>query len=132
MAILICISGYYRKNIMDKKSFGENLKKLRKQKGLSQAQLAEIIGMSAKNITKIETGKSFPRAENINKLLKLFNVSENVLFAGSEKLDIKQNSNKIEALKIINNASDKHVKIYLSMLKQLREMINQTEDMLNK
>ena len=59
---------------MDKKSFGENLKKLRKQKGLSQAQLAEIIGMSAKNITKIETGKSFPRAENINKLLKLFNV----------------------------------------------------------
>ena len=117
---------------MDKKSFGENLKKLRKQKGLSQAQLAEIIGMSAKNITKIETGKSFPRAENINKLLKLFNVSENVLFAGSEKLDIKQNSNKIEALKIINNASDKHVKIYLSMLKQLREMINQTQDMLNK
>ena len=93
------------KNTMNKKAFGENLKNLRKQKGLSQAQLAEIIGMSAKNITKIETGKSFPRAENINKLLKLFNVSENVLFSGSDKFEIKQNSNKIEALKIINNAS---------------------------
>ena len=120
------------KNTMNKKAFGENLKNLRKQKGLSQAQLAEIIGMSAKNITKIETGKSFPRAENINKLLKLFNVSENVLFSGSDKFEIKQNSNKIEALKIINNASDKHIKIYLSMLKQLREMINQTEEMLKK
>lgn len=117
---------------MNKKAFGENLKNLRKQKGLSQAQLAEIIGMSAKNITKIETGKSFPRAENINKLLKLFNVSENVLFSGSDKFEIKQNSNKIEALKIINNASDKHIKIYLSMLKQLRDMINQTEEMLKK
>ncbi len=120
------------KNTMNKKAFGENLKNLRKQKGLSQAQLAEIIGMSAKNITKIETGKSFPRAENINKLLKLFNVSENVLFSGSDKFEIKQNSNKIEALKIINNASDKHIKIYLSMLKQLRDMINQTEEMLKK
>lgn len=117
---------------MNKKAFGENLKNLRKQKGLSQAQLAEIISMSAKNITKIETGKSFPRAENINKLLKLFNVSENVLFSGSDKFEIKQNSNKIEALKIINNASDKHIKIYLSMLKQLRDMINQTEEMLKK
>ena len=120
------------KNTMNKKAFGENLKNLRKQKGLSQAQLAEIIGMSAKNITKIETGKSFPRAENINKLLKLFNVSENVLFSGSDKYKNKQNSNKIEALKIINNASDKHIKIYLSMLKQLRDMINQTEEMLKK
>lgn len=120
------------KNTMNKKAFGENLKNLRKQKGLSQAQLAEIIGMSAKNITKIETGKSFPRAENINKLLNLFNVSENVLFSGSDKFEIKQNSNKIEALKIINNASDKHIKIYLSMLKQLRDMINQTEEMLKK
>lgn len=120
------------KNTMNKKAFGENLKNLRKQKGLSQAQLAEIISMSAKNITKIETGKSFPRAENINKLLKLFNVSENVLFSGSDKFEIKQNSNKIEALKIINNASDKHIKIYLSMLKQLRDMINQTEEMLKK
>ena len=120
------------KNTMNKKAFGENLKNLRKQKGVSQAQLAEIIGMSAKNITKIETGKSFPRAENINKLLKLFNVSENVLFSGSDKFEIKQNSNKIEALKIINNASDKHIKIYLSMLKQLRDMINQTEEMLKK
>ena len=120
------------KNTMNKKAFGENLKNLRKQKGFSQAQLAEIIGMSAKNITKIETGKSFPRAENINKLLKLFNVSENVLFSGSDKFEIKQNSNKIEALKIINNASDKHIKIYLSMLKQLRDMINQTEEMLKK
>ncbi len=41
-----------------KKSFGARIKELREQKGLNQEQLAEIIGLESRHLSRIETGKS--------------------------------------------------------------------------
>lgn len=41
--------------------FGENLKKLRKSKKLSQESLAEKIGVSRQSVSKWECGLSFPK-----------------------------------------------------------------------
>ena len=43
--------------------FKENLKQLRLQKGLTQAQLAEMVGVSRNTISSIETGQFNPTAK---------------------------------------------------------------------
>ena len=49
-------------------TFGEKLKKLRKEKNLSIKKLAELSKMSAVQISNYEHGHYMPNAININKL----------------------------------------------------------------
>ena len=49
-------------------SFGENLQYLRKQKEITQEQLAEQLEVSRQSVSKWESGQSFPEME---KLLQL-------------------------------------------------------------
>ncbi len=52
--------------------FGQKLKDIRKNEGLSQEQLAEKIGVSRQAITKWETGKGLPDIENMIILAEIF------------------------------------------------------------
>ena len=47
----------------DKLILKNNLKALRTEKGISQAQLAEIVGVSRNTISSIETGQFCPTAK---------------------------------------------------------------------
>ena len=49
-------------------------KKLREQKGLTQAQLARQIGISEQSISKYERGKRNPKIENLEALANFFKV----------------------------------------------------------
>lgn len=53
--------------------FNENLKKLRKEKGVSQKELASSLNVSYKTISHYETGTSEPSIETIVKIKKYFN-----------------------------------------------------------
>lgn len=55
--------------------FKENLKKLRKEKGISQEQLGEIVGVSRSAIAGYEQGWVNPSQKVLIKLSELFNVS---------------------------------------------------------
>lgn len=52
--------------------FGNNLKKLRKIKKLSQEDLAEKVGVSRQSVSKWETGDAYPEMNNILELCKIF------------------------------------------------------------
>ena len=41
------------------KILGENIRRLRKSRGLNQDKLAELIGLEIKSLSLIETGKGF-------------------------------------------------------------------------
>lgn len=56
-------------------SFAENLKQLRKEKGLSQEELAEIMGVSRQAVSKWEQGVGYPEVEKLLLLSGKFNVS---------------------------------------------------------
>lgn len=71
-------------------TFAERLKGYRKQAGMSQEKLAELIRVSRQAITKWETGSGIPDIENIQALSKLFSVSLDELLAG-ENMETKQN-----------------------------------------
>lgn len=59
--------------------FKERLKELRKAKGLSQATLAERLGMSKSTIGAYETGDIKPSVEAIEALAEFFNVNKGYL-----------------------------------------------------
>lgn len=64
--------------------FGERLRQLRKQKNLTQKQLAELVGVTNSIISFYEVGDRMPSPEMIVKLAKAFNVSTDYLL-GMEK-----------------------------------------------
>jgi len=58
---------------------GEKVQILRKQKDISQEQLAEMLNVSRQAISKWETGESLPDVENIVRLSGVFDVSTDYL-----------------------------------------------------
>ena len=70
-------------------SFAENLKQLRKEKQLSQEELAEILGVSRQAISKWEQGIGYPEVEKLLLLSGELRVSLDSLMA----TEITQKSN---------------------------------------
>lgn len=65
-------------------SFQEKLQVLRRERGLSQENLAESIGISRQAIAKWESGKSYPDVNNLIQLSDLFKVSIDKLVRDEE------------------------------------------------
>jgi transcriptional regulator with XRE-family HTH domain len=60
--------------------FGSNVKYYRKQKRLSQEELAEKVDITPKHLSTIETGMTFVSAELLEKLTEYLQVSASALF----------------------------------------------------
>jgi len=67
-------------------TFADKLKELRKQKGISQEQLAEKIYVSRQAITKWESGSGIPDIENLIAISSLFNESIDSLLSEEKSL----------------------------------------------
>lgn len=59
--------------------FGMKLKALRQERGITQKQLADSMGLVTASISSYETGGNYPSAEVIIKLCKFFNVSSDYM-----------------------------------------------------
>lgn len=66
-------------------TFGEKLRSLRKQTGLSQEKLAEKLSVSRQAITKWETESGIPDIENLMAISALFGVSVDELLSSERK-----------------------------------------------
>ena len=64
---------------------GENVYRLRKQRGLTQSELAAYIGCNQKYISQIETGAAKASVSICYKIASTFSVSVDSLFADPEK-----------------------------------------------
>ena len=64
---------------MNNYQFGEKIYKLRKGMGLSQNQLAEMLGLSGKTISKWENGGGLPQIDALKELSIIFGVSTDEL-----------------------------------------------------
>ncbi len=68
--------------------FADRLKDLRKEKGLSQAQLARAVGVSYGVVCYWETDRSEPTAPNIVKLADYFGVTADYLLGRVDFLNL--------------------------------------------
>ena len=63
-----------------KKLFGKRIKELRIKNGLTQEQLAEMIDVGERNLSKIECGNVFVKAKTITKLIDALKIEPHELF----------------------------------------------------
>ena len=62
--------------------FGQRIKELRRQKDLSQHQVADMLGMHFTNIIRYERGLARPNSETLKKLADIFSVPSGYLIDG--------------------------------------------------
>lgn len=67
--------------------FPEKLVQLRKRRGLTQAQAAELVDTSRQAISKWESGTGVPTLENIKALARVYGVSFDTLLDDSRDLE---------------------------------------------
>ena len=104
--------------------FGENLQKLRKEKGISQEQLAEQLGVTRQSVSKWESGASYPEMDKIVALCNIFHCDMNVLI----NKDITEERERKDATGIVKNlfqSAANYVKktIYLFEHKSFKDIV---------
>ena len=67
---------------MDQIKMGEFISELRREKGLTQEELGERLGVTNKTVSRWETGKYLPPIEVLLEMTTLFDVSINELLCG--------------------------------------------------
>jgi transcriptional regulator with XRE-family HTH domain len=69
--------------MLKKIEFADRLKELRKQKGISQGELAELIDVHFTQVSRYERGETKPNAEAMTKLAKALNTTVDFLMNGT-------------------------------------------------
>lgn len=83
--------------------FNEKLMKLRKEKGMTQEELAFELGVSRQSVSKWELGECEPDISKLKEISKLFQVSIDFLLLDDEERqqDEKGNTTNVTIIKII-------------------------------
>ena len=79
---------------MNQQKMGEFLKHLRKEKGLTQEQLAEHFYVSSRSVSRWETGRNMPDVEMLIELADFYDVEIREIIDGERKSENMDNENK--------------------------------------
>lgn len=109
---------------MEQQKIGKFIHDLRKEKELTQKQLADLVGVSDKTISKWETGRGIPDTAIMNNLCNVLEISINELLSGErlseDNYNGKAEENMVNLLKDTENQKDKQkwskINIILSLL----------------
>ena len=74
--------------------FNEKLQELRRQKGLTQEELAEALYVSRAAISKWESGRGYPNIDSLKEISRFFSITIDDLLSGSEVLTIAEEDQK--------------------------------------
>lgn len=74
--------------------FNEKLQELRKQKGLTQEDLAESLYVSRTAISKWESGGGYPNIDSLKAIAKFFGITIDELLSGDELLTFAEEDTK--------------------------------------
>lgn len=85
--------------------FSTNLKEIRKQKGLTQAELAQLLNVSVMTIRRLEAGTRAPKLKTIKEIAKILEVDPMELTFGLSEL--------LEPTKEMYNDYRKHPEKYV-------------------
>jgi len=86
------MSVVFRKAVM--MEFNEKLKGLRKQKGLTQEELAAALFVSRTAISKWESARGYPNLDSLKAIAKFFGITVDELLSGEELMTIAEEDTK--------------------------------------
>lgn len=103
-----------------KKLIGERVRFYRKQKGLTQEQLAEFIDFNTKSVSLLENGHNYIALNKLPKLCSILDISPCQLFIFDKRGADSQNVSEdiIELLQIMD---DKKLKLAYRLIYELNE-----------
>lgn len=105
----------------DKEYIAKKIKLARKKAGLKQNELAKEIGITSKQLSRIEQATYIPSLPSFLRMVQVLNID--LKDFGVESIDNK-NPVREEILKIINAADENELEFYLKCLKTISENIN--------
>ena len=97
---------------MDLQKIGTFLKDLRKEKGLTQEQLAETLNVSRRTVSRWETGSNMPDLDLLMEIADLYEVDLREMLNGERKSEDKMNKELEETVLQVaeyTNADKQHV-----------------------
>ena len=89
--------------------FGENLKRVRKIRKISQEDLADKLGVSRQSVSKWETGENYPSMTNIMCLCSIFKCNINELV--HENLDDINSFDEEVKMSVVKFKEEKQKKV---------------------
>ena len=108
------------------KELGKKIKKLRKAMGYTQEQLAELVDIDDKHLSKIENGVHLPTYKTIKKLSEVlqFNLQDMDTVSAKEHL-INHSPIYYKVMKILNSAkTEEELVNYYDILKIATRLMN--------
>ena len=96
---------------MNQEKIGKFIAECRKEKNLTQVQLAEKLNMSYKSISKWETGRGMPDSSIMLELCNYLGISVNELLSGEHLKEQEYQEKANENIISIAKESDKNRKI---------------------
>ena len=100
---------------MNQQKTGEFLKHLRKEKGLTQEQLAEYFNISSRTVSRWETGSNMPDVDMLIDLADFYNVNIREIIDGERKSENMDNETKDTLKKVAEYAEEQ---------KKMRDRVN--------
>ena len=96
---------------MDLKKIGSFLKELRKEKGITQEELAEMLYVSGRTVSRWETGTNMPDISLLVDIAEIFDVSIPEIINGERKNEIMEKEVKETVLKLTDYSEVMNQKI---------------------
>ncbi|MBO4678342.1 MAG: helix-turn-helix transcriptional regulator [Lachnospiraceae bacterium] len=87
---------------MDQKKVGGFLKELRKEKGLTQEQLAEQFGVSDRTVSRWENGNNMPDLDILIEISDFYDVDLREIFNGERKSEMMNKETKETVLQAVD------------------------------
>ena len=110
-------------------SLGENIKRCRQEKNISQRELGRRINKTGQLISSIERGETTPSMDTINKIATVLEVDISNLISSSN-LDLKDTDTKVALMirieEIINHLRDDFFKDYA--VEELETLLNEIKN----
>ncbi len=100
-------------------STGQNIKKIREEKGMTQQQIAELIHMHRSNYSKIESGQREISVDALNKIAKYFGmtIDQIVNFDGAVPQEITvEDKTLMEQVKLIQELEPEEKNMVFKMV----------------
>lgn len=101
---------------MDQQKTGEFLKQLRRDKNMTQEQLAEQFGVSTRTVSRWETGSNMPDVQMLIELADFYDVDVREIMDGERKSENMDNEAKDTLKKVAEYAAQENKKLKYKMI----------------
>lgn len=96
---------------MDQKKIGTFLKELRKEKGLTQEQLSELLGVTNRSVSRWENGVNMPDFDLVIELVNYFDVSVEEFLNGERKNGMIDKKTEETLLKVADYTNEERIRV---------------------